>query len=288
MKPHHTHPSSITVASDRFARLTAVVAAAARDGERRLKACRAARGRRHVHALRVTARRLQACLRLASAVVPDEICRNARRALDDVLAALGRFRDATVQRQLGRELCAGFADYGELDRRLARREQRERTAAIAALKRAKLHGPMRAVVAALRRRAGTTDSERRLNAGLRAALRRDWERMAARWPRAMGEEAAFHRARVALKRYRYELEALPEVLGRKRPFGTAALRLRQRQLGELHDDELLLARVTKWVARGQLPPALRHALQPLVLRRAARLRRACLVGPPAFVSTGRM
>ena len=245
MKPDHSRLPPAPVTAGRFVRFTAFVAGAARDGERLLKACRAERGRRHVHALRVASRRLEACLHLAAPLVPRKTRRAARRALADVLAALGRFRDATVQCRLARALCAGLADYGELDRRLAQRERRERKAAMAALARVRFHRPLRAVLAALRARAGSAEIDSRLEAGLRRVLQRDGERMRKRWPRAAEDSAAFHRARVALKRYRYEIEALPSLLGGRRAPGTAALRLRQRQLGELHDDELLLARVTK-------------------------------------------
>ncbi|WP_414660108.1 CHAD domain-containing protein [Horticoccus sp. 23ND18S-11] len=286
MKSNRLRPPPAPGAAGRFARFTALVAAAAGDGERLLKACRHQRGRRHVHALRVASRRLQAYLQLASAVLPAAPRRAARRALADVLEALGRFRDATVQRALAGALVPDLEAAGELDRLLARRERRQRRAAVAALKRLRLRGSLQAAVAALGARVGRAGIDRRLDQGLRRVLLRDWERMVERWPREAADTAAFHRARVALKRYRYAVEALPAVLGRRHGLGMATLKQRQRQLGELHDDELLLARVTTWVARGKLPPSLWHALQPVVARRIARLRRACLAGPPAFVASG--
>jgi CHAD domain-containing protein len=215
---------------------------------------------RRVHDLRVAARRLRALLEVFADALPGKRTRRARRAAKVVARALGVVRDLDVARTSLRPLlrAAGPAErpgLAALD--AAWRADRSRAATAA---RSVLDEGLPALAAALddllaapaRDARPARDALGPLVAERRATL--DALLPAARDP---GDPAAVHAARVAAKRLRYVLEALPDLGAREEP----ALRRLQDELGAIHDADVHLDAVA----------AFAHALDAADLE-AARAR----------------
>ena len=264
----------------------AALAESARRCQRLISGCRDPDAGGKVHRLRKETRRLLAGLDLAGNLMPRRRRQRVRRDLKAVLAALGPLRDAQVQRRRLAELAQGHAGHRALIRCLRQRElvaSREATAALSKLQPGKTR---RKILAVCRGFAGEPQQDLRLRAAVHRAVRQARTQLAARWPRSTDDIAAFHRARVAVKRCRYQLELLESLRARHRPGCLRSLRSYQQRLGDLHDGQLMLIRLEKLAAKGRIDAPLHHCLRRILLRQTARLRRVCLA--PPTTSPGRL
>lgn len=281
-------------------RVARQVAADVKRLGRHWRTCVRSGARQKVHSVRVAARRLDALLDLVGGVLPKPVVAAARAALREVLRAVGGLRDATVQRrEVSRLLLGEFSDEVKIPRTLVkasgalvskkdrnrlqrvfrRREQRRRVESARALRSADPRDVLAEVASRLKEpgRAGRLGT--RWNVIVRAVVERAAAQVVARWPRDFDDPMEYHRARIAVKQYRYAMESAGR-LGLAVPRGVARLQAVQDRLGLLHDCELLQARLTKLVARKKIAPAVRHALGPVLAWRIDQLRPARSSRPP--------
>ena len=230
-----------------------------------------------LHDLRVACRRLETALRLWARGAAARAARSRARA---IRRAVGPARDHEVLCGMlrARRLGAGLVPAPLRRAWLVRLED-----APASARQEALPGPRS--VAALQKRVARValDVERAhgLEQHANERLRR-WRKVGrARLAEALesGEPAALHRARLALRRWRYAEEARATVARGRSRAPRAALRRWQRALGRLHDRASLIEFVAgagtearRWVPR--LEAQRRKALGAL------RRHRAALVSPP--------
>lgn len=196
-----------------------------------------------VHARRVALRRLRTALEVFGPVLPKR-AKRVRRALKGVFATLGPRRDADVALAALRALeprlaaadAAGFrslvaaleadgASGGDLDADAAEHAREEALL----------------VAARARDRNGTPAAD-----ALRAvASRRAAAVLARLHDLDAGDAEAAHDLRIAAKRLRYTLEAAAAGLGPAATEGAGVARELQDVLGELHDCDVLVARVER-------------------------------------------
>jgi len=229
---------------------------------RALHAARAGR-QRDIHALRIATRRMLALLEFAAALAPSGKWRALARELRRPFRKCARLRDLQATRAHLRRMrgdCPGLRPL--LDAVLAslrhaiRRHQRR---AIAELGTARPRRMTRRIVRLARKRAGSArpvDSVRgcidRSRRQLRAACRR----------MRTGGIAALHRARVAIKLCRYQLDMAPKLGLRVSPGERRTLRRLQKELGAVTDLELVQHELERF--------ARRHRAQRRALAQARR------------------
>jgi len=221
--------------------------------QRGVNSCRKAPTRAAVHALRVDARRLQALiavLRHATAAPPK-----ALRRLDKVVAqsldALGTLRDDQVQRRrVGRT--EGTRGMEALLQHVHSREARHRKRARRALagindRRAEaMAGRVRKGV--VRRQGAPTPGERTLLLLTAVdAAATDVRSRLARFD--AGAPRTLHKLRIAIKHFRYVVEIASEVSPHVHVASQPTLRSLQRRLGQVHDADVLLARLDRFASR---------------------------------------
>ena len=206
---------------------------------------------RRVHRLRVAARRLLTSLDLLIALDPGTGLTRGRATLERRFSALGSLRDAQVQRLELDQQPLPKAKLRSLRQVLKRRIRRlSRSAA-----KAGVGGLRRAIKRASARLASMPQSgasSRLLSSQLNGAVRSALARARALRPRRPGDLSQLHRARIAIKQYRYLLELL-------RPLATGVderlierLQACQTLMGEIHDTDLFIARMERWVTKGRL------------------------------------
>jgi CHAD domain-containing protein len=223
--------------------------ACAREYRRWLSQCRRRLSRPAVHDLRVSIRRLLACVELMRAAGGRHPA--VRRQLRAQLAALGALRDTQVQLRMIR----GDA--------LHAREMEPLVARLKKLRKRQARGAAREL--------GRDRASRRLEGfvpgpgpgGGRAAMRLR-EYIEQRLRRAAGSLATLasdpppgprerHRARVQLRRLHIILEALGPVWhGNRDGKLSQSLSACQGVIGQVHDRDLLISRIARLVSQGRL------------------------------------
>lgn len=244
---------------------------------RGVEACRRKPARRAVHVLRVDCRRLEALLDVLDHTtgVPSKALRRLGHVAAETLDALSPLRDDHVHRRRiadagdGRGVEALLEDAG---RREARHKQRARKALAGidlARADAMAHRVRRGVV---RRQGAPTPHDRTVLLlaavdGAATTVRSRLALMDTARPRTL------HKLRVAIKRFRYIVEIAEEVAPEVHVAVQPTLRSLQRRLGDLHDADVLAARIKRFVGRRRKH---RADLRALVTRvesdRARRLR----------------
>lgn len=249
---------------------------------RRLRRCRKKFSPRNVHDLRVESRRLIAQLQLIGQLPEGPDTENVWRRLKRRFQRLGEVRDvqvqvAFVQRKLGR-----FPQVAPFLRELQRQERAQRKTAaelVQRFKMGKLGWRLEKVQAKLNRHGQDQRYQAKVaRAGWRAAQQAF--DAARRRQRALdpAQVQTVHRFRLAYKRFRYMAECLPPWLGGATRRRRAAMVLFQRQLGSVHDVDVLLARLDQYVDRHRKQEKNVATFRLDLLRRRARLVRGCLAG----------
>ncbi|HVN98445.1 MAG TPA: CHAD domain-containing protein [Steroidobacteraceae bacterium] len=228
---------------------------------------------RDIHALRIATRRMLALLEFAAALAPSGKWRGLARELRRPFRKCARLRDLQATRAHLRRMRAGWRGLRPLlDAVLAslrediRRHQRR---AIAGLEAARPRRTTRRIVRLARKRAASA----RPADGARGCIDRSRRnvRAACRRMRTGGIEA-LHRARVAIKLCRYQLDLAPRLGLRVSPGERLTLRRLQKELGAVTDLELLQHELKRFARhhRGQ-----RRALAQARgrIRRAREMRR---------------
>lgn len=201
-----------------------------------------------VHDMRVATRRLRAALEVFEPCFPHKRHRKALKKVKGLADALGERRDADVEIILLESLAeeATEADRGPLGEliealRVRRAEANESLAPVVTPKRLK---KLRRRLKKLVKKAGTDAAgPLRPNVGRIVSVRLDELRGLV--DEALRPEAskAQHEMRIAAKRLRYVLEIFEPCLGEQADAAWRAAKQLQSILGDLHDCDLMLAKV---------------------------------------------
>ena len=267
-----THAAVAATAAARLRALAAMITRQAAEPSRPTSAP----GSTLLHDLRVTCRRLETCLRLW---VPGAEARATRLRLRTIRRAAGTARELEVLVAMLRARRLGAASVPEpLRESWLKRLARAAVAAnVGALPTSRV---AERVQARIERLALVLERGHAPRARARERLRR-WRRVArARLTAAIasGEPAALHRARLALKRWRYAEEAAAAVADGRSREPQVPLRRWQRSLGALNDRAALIAFASAAGPPGRRLVPLLEA-QRLAAVRALRRRRDAGVTP---------
>jgi CHAD domain-containing protein len=233
-----------------------------------------------IHDLRVATRRLQATLEVFASGLAEGPCRRLDRRARRIRRCLGARRNAFVLLELVGEIRASVdRDALSFVDDLAERLRRSTPARGMGPSRTfpGIRKRLQAVLRSLRSRRTGSASPRdaALDRPLQGVLR-------ARTTARGADPESMHRARIAVKRYRYTLEVLAEAgtPGLEKPLRDA--RDLQREMGRLHDLDVLIDTVRRVVHRPGGPVFLRSLLRlrdrqaDTALRRLAAFRPARL------------
>lgn len=261
------HPTSL------LARLIGTLEQGAHELRMLRQACQNHPSPAAVHRLRVAIRRLLAGLDLTRGLPAARSRRTARRALRNLLRALGPARDAAVSRKLAATLHPRPAGVSGLETQLRRRAVRLAAALAQTLGHSRPHRAVARYVKKLRRAIRHRAGRLAEVSVVIAADTRSRRRLAHRWPRSTAEDRAFHRARIAVKRRRYLLELFAALGRTPGPAELKRLHQLQRILGAWHDGAVLGAHTQRLAGRGKISPALAAAVAKSLAGRRVRLRR---------------
>jgi CHAD domain-containing protein len=203
-----------------------------------------------VHNLRVSARRLIATLELIQGVSRQKEIPELNRTIKKVLSRMGRLRDVQVQlektaRFQHRDCILSFNRTLE---RLERREIEKIHNHLKSGRRERLAIGMKKVRSEFCRKNRAVEHHRIARVGERLVAARSNAFLKARRQFQLQQlnNDALHEMRIALKKLRYLLEALPAVLRSPQKLGTSKLRAFQKLMGESRDLEMLRIRLETW------------------------------------------
>jgi CHAD domain-containing protein len=225
--------------------------------------CRKAPTKKAIHAVRVLGRRLLSVLELMDAVRPDRKTASAAGAVKEVVRGLSRIRDVQVQQgwvaRFGKDRPAAEALLRRLEEKEGKGLRRLR-GEIDEVRAGRLERRLRKI----RRRLEGASTEPVPSAVEAACLKVD----ALRRLVDPADRETLHRMRVALKRYRYMVEAalklLPEPGAKKL---LRDLKAAQDRLGVVQDLDVLLQLIGKFASKR---PDLNGALADLAVEVARR------------------
>jgi CHAD domain-containing protein len=216
-----------------------------------------------IHDLRVALRRLTAATRIWQDLLRKRGFRRARRDMRALRQRVGPIRELEVDVAQLREMLSGVsiettvaieAFLVRLERRLRRAKQEAaravRPSAAQELSR-DLEAAMEGFVARALLADPMTIARQRIT-----SLRTD-ARAALAEGVARGDDAALHRARIAIKKWRYALESAQPLF--ERTLDLSPLRDLQQALGQAHDRAVLIARIERRAHRLAEHGALAHA-----------------------------
>jgi CHAD domain-containing protein len=236
---------------------------------RALKRCRRRFSEDSVHDTRIEARRLLSVLELLAVFLPDRHLKSARRLLKRHLDLFSELRDTQLQLLHTEKLLPRFPDLRAFDQALRKRERRcirQARAKIKRLKPAKLQRQLKVLRAELK--AQHSRDLRRLS--LRA-VDRAFAEVSGRRRRVTSEDTAtIHRTRVAFKHFRYMLEGLQGAWPGLTDKRLRAMQGYQALMGEIQDNEVLLASVRQFTRAKHTEPGVAR-LWTVELQRQRRL-----------------
>lgn len=226
----------------------AEVHAAWRKYREAVRACARKPKRGRVHRARRFGRELVARLDLLAALDETDALRKLRKRLKAQIDAIGAVRDADVHLSLLKALAPLGGSVRAFRRSLQKGRRRAAPGAAAALKPAKLDRRLRDAIRSLSPAPADTHP-RRLHDRLAELLARARRRQ----PREPVAGIRLHRARAAIRNYRYTLASLSGLL----PKSDREDRLHRDQslLGDIHDWDTLLSRWLAWARNGRIQSA---------------------------------
>lgn len=212
----------------------------------------AQQGGEAVHDLRVSARRLECALDVWRAALPRRLGRRTRRLLARLRRSAGRAREREVHAEALAPLVGSLGEphRDALEQELARLIRlRERALVRLAGRITSAHAERlwRRVERAARAIEASAPSLAQAAARTERRRRRALEALLLARP--VSEDAPLHRARVAVKKWRYAEEALAAGRGERSRATTLRLKPVQSALGHIHDRATLGAHLTKAAAR---------------------------------------
>ena len=193
-----------------------------------------------VHDLRVESRRLLARLDLLGALHSFPALAKARRALKRQLEASSALRDTHVQLRLTRQIAGDGSERKRFRQHLHGCERRQARTLARKLKAAGGRKLMAALRQSLRALPETAAADKHARVLLGQMLAEKFRKMVQLQRRARADAACLHRARIALKKFRYVVEALQPLLGSGSAAELRRLHRCQTLMGEIHDLDLML------------------------------------------------
>lgn len=247
-------------------------ALAEREYLRALAACRRRLSRGAVHRLRVSIRRLLACVELMGAAGMEPPA--ARGALRRQMRALGKLRDTQVQLKMMRAAGRHGAALEPLVLELRKQRRRQEKAARRALKSRKAPRRLGGFLPGPAPQAERTAM--RLREFMERRLRQAEASLALLMSREHPGPGARHQGRVRLRRFHYILDALAPVWHGDPGGGLSrSLHACQGAIGRIHDRELLLRRIRRFSAGcGERAESIRAFCEEVEAQKARQLR-AC-------------
>jgi CHAD domain-containing protein len=225
--------------------------------------CRREAAAKSVHELRITARRLLAHLELLAVLPASLELAKARRVLRRELRASSSLRDAQVQLRLAGQIRGAGSKLKSFRRQLRARERKQAEKLALTLKPSTLAKHLRSLLKDLRHLHTGAVAERNARTLLTRALETKFDRMVRIQFPATADTDGFHRARIALKKFRYLGDILQPLL--ESAAGLARLHRCGAIMGEVHDLDLMLTRLKDQKISGR-------SCARLTRRRAALLR----------------
>lgn len=217
-----------------------------RRHEKAMRRCRKRLSEKSVHKLRIETRRLLAQLEMLRSLIPGRTFRKGQRGLKKQLRASTFLRDAQVQLAQVRRRLPERPELETICRHLKRNEQCLRRLAKKKLKGGgKLLRRLKMIGNGAAWDLRTPDSARRHREAVRQALRNASGRLAEFRGNPPLDSEGIHRLRVALKKFRYMVESLPGELSVLTPEEIRLIRSHLDLTGEMHDLELLTARLKR-------------------------------------------
>lgn len=206
-----------------------------------------------VHNLRVGARRLIATLEVMQGLSRQKQIPELNRCIKKVLSRMGRLRDVQVQL----EKIARFQDsdliinFKRSLERLERREIEKIQDELKGVRKKRLATGMKELRSEFCRKNQPMEHGRMTRAGERlVAARSDaFLRARRRFQRQQLNDDALHEMRIALKKLRYLVEALPAIFRSPQKLGTSKMRVFQKLMGESRDLVLLCIRLETWARK---------------------------------------
>jgi CHAD domain-containing protein len=254
---------------------------------KRLKRCQKQFSENAVHDVRVETRRLLSTVELLGAFVPEAEVKKARRTLKRQFDTFNRLRDTQVQLIYVGRMAGAFAGARPFRDWLRKREAcftHEVRKNIRRIKTKRLGRRLAAFEREISRQRKQIPRAGAWGVAL-CAVNAAFVRVVQLCRRAnAGDTRTIHRTRIAFKRFRYMVEALPPSLPTVTEERRQAMRGYQSMMGDIQDVEILLAALDKFVRRGkigvgparQLKKELAHRrglLIEIYLNAAGRLRR---------------
>ena len=222
---------------------------------------------RGLHDLRVETRRQLALVALGE---PGADSDRARRLLKRCLRDTAKLRDTEVILSIVDQLLPEYPELKHFRRRLMRQKRggTEKTQCRLKRRKGKLSRRVTAIAAAMDRPSKKQHSV----AGMAHRVSEAADNVRELSGAADRGEAKLHRARVALKRLRYLVEALGQVLPRAAAARLDALRRAQRAMGEATDLDVLADRLRKYTARRPRERRRLRRATSAIARRRRRIR----------------
>ena len=242
----------------------------------RLDECRDKPDAESIHELRVAIRRLTSQLFLVGQIFPARRSEKVRRILKRQLESLGNLRDTQVQQIIFRKQVTRFPELVDLVARLERREcslvsRASRT--IVRFKTKKVESLVHYITKLLQRQLENPAVRREIVSSAVQTANAAFAEVTGRW-RVIDRSdlRTIHRTRVAFKRFRYIVEALPPEISGLNKRQLRALAWYQRKMGNIQDLEVVRGGVDEFLQRHESArPLLRPFCKYLRERRTRAL-----------------
>lgn len=220
---------------------------------------------KRIHALRIETRRLLAQIDLAGPIC-GAATKKIRKLLKRTLRGTAQMRDAHVQSRCLKEFVPAHAELRSFYRYLQKREQRACSDARPKLKGNKLKRRSHRLVCAV-----SVPSENRiLGSTVARVFSQAVTELHDRAAKVGTDPDALHRARLAMKKVHYMADVLEPMLGGQSADWIEKLHQHQQRMGKIHDLDLLLSRLEKYIDR---KPASRRSLDAFRLLLMRKRRR---------------
>lgn len=243
---------------------------------------RAKSSEKSVHDLRVSTRRLIAILELTRAVSRNQNIVHLQRQFKKVLKRMGPLRDVQVQLETISTFRATepIKDFKRALMRLERREIEDIRKDLKRRRGRRLSDEMTDLRAGLEGRREALD-DARLGRSIERLLRmRRNEYVKARRAFTPENEDTLHPMRIALKKFRYVVEAAQPVLSDWAKERVSQMHACQTLMGDTRDSQVLQARLEKWAAKRGKRVAVAPVLETLQRRRERLLKRIMRFAAP--------
>lgn len=224
---------------------------------------------KHVHNLRREARRLQVRLELSNALLADAVSWKAMRTVTSQLRALGPLRDSQVQLKLLQKMEPKVPELQLLRRYLKRRRRRIARTVRRLIKRRNLGERILALQKNLVACPGGAAVEQRRRFLIRRAVFASRKLATANLAKAKAGCFDLHRARIALKHYALISDVVPSLRTGAIENERANLLRRVAMLGNVHDLDVLQARIANAARKHLVTKKVRIVLRDTVADRRA-------------------